>query len=208
MSYSILIVDDHPLMAQATKVMLEQLEDIQVIGIAPTGQDCLNVVGDLKPDLVLLDYLLPDMAGTDVCELLKKEYPDLKIVIFTGMETEALLPKFLEIHASGVISKGMKQETIKHIIYCVLAGNVVIPQSGLQLLSRQPLTTVEVELNAEEAAIMNMIMKGYTQEQIADQIHMSKRSIDNYQRRIYDKMGVRSRVQAIETFVRSKYYSG
>ncbi|RAV02391.1 response regulator transcription factor [Paenibacillus sp. YN15] len=207
MSYSILIVDDHPLMAQATKVMLEQLEDIQVIGISSTGQECMNVVGELNPDLVLLDYLLPDMAGTDVCELLKKKYPDIKIVIFTGMETEPLLPKFLEIHASGVISKGMKQETIKHIIYCVLAGNVVIPQSGLQLLSRQPLPTVEVELNTEEAAIMNMIMKGYTQEQIADQIHMSKRSVDNYQRRIYEKMGVRNRVQAIETFVRSKYYS-
>lgn len=208
LSYSILIVDDHPLMAQATKVLLEQMEDIRVIGIASTGQDCLRLVEEQNPDLVLLDYLLPDMAGTEVCGLLKKEFPDLKIVIFTGMETESLLPKFLDIQVNGVISKGIRQDSIKHILYCVLAGNVVIPQTGLKLLNRQPLPTVEVDLNTEEAAIMNMIMKGYTQEQIADQIHMSKRSVDNYQRKIYDKMGVRSRVQAIETFVRSKYYSG
>lgn len=203
----VVIVDDHPLMAHATKQLLEQMDNLEVVAIAGTGSGCMQMVQQHQPEMVLLDYQLPDMAGTEIAEQIKKQWPDIHVVIFTGVEIGSLIPKFLEFQVSGIISKGTHHETIKHIIECVADNLVVLPRSGMKqlLLSCSPVW-VDIELSEDEAAIMWMIVKGFTLEQIAEKIHMSKRSVDNYQRKIYDKLGVNGRAQAIETFVRSKYY--
>lgn len=204
----IIIADDHPLMAHATKQLLEQLDNLEVVGVATNGSTCLELVEEHQPDMVFLDYQLPDMAGTDIAERIKKGWPDIHVVIFTGVDVSTLIPKFLELQVSGVVSKGTHHDTIKHIVACILDDHVVMPRSGVaQLLMSSAPAMVEIELTEDESTIMTMIVKGYTLEQIADRIHMSKRSVDNYQRKIYDKLGVKGRAQAIETFVRSKYYA-
>jgi two-component system, NarL family, competent response regulator ComA len=204
----VIITDDHPLMAHATRQLLEQMDTLEVVGVAHNGSSCLELMEEHQPGMVFLDYQLPDMAGTDIAEKIKKGWPDVHVVIFTGVDVSTMIPKFLELQVSGVISKGTHHDTIKHIVACILDDHIVMPRSGVQrLLFPAAPTLVEIELTEDEAAIMTMIVKGYTLEQIADRIHMSKRSVDNYQRKIYDKLGVKGRAQAIEIFVRSKYYA-
>jgi two-component system competent response regulator ComA len=194
-------------MAHATRQLLEQVENMEVAGVASDGNSCMELVEQLQPDMVFLDYQLPDMAGTDAAERLKKQWPDVHVVIFTGVDVISLIPRFLELQVSAIISKGTRHDTIKHIVACVLDHQVIIPRSSLeQLLIPAPAPLVEIELTEDESAIMAMIVRGSTLEQIADKIHMSKRSVDNYQRKIYDKLGVKGRAQAIEVFVRTKYY--
>lgn len=205
---SVVIVDDHPLMAHATKQLLEQMEEITVVGIATNGSSCLDLVAEHQPNMVFLDYQLPDMQGTDVAERIKTQWPDVHVVVFTGVDVVSMIPKFLELQVSGVISKETPQNTIKHAVACILDDFVVMPRAGVQqLFIPTTPTMVEIDLTEDEIVIMTMIVKGYTLEQIADRIHMSKRSVDNYQRKIYDKLGVKGRAQAIETFVRTKYYA-
>lgn len=204
----IIVVDDHPLMAHATKQLLEQLGNMEVVAMASDGASCLDLVSQHQPDMIFLDYQLPDMAGTEIAERIKKDWPDIHIVIFTGVDVSSMIPKFLELQISGVVSKGTRHDTIKHIVACILDGHIILPQSSIQnvLFSSAP-ALLDIELSRDEAIIMAMIVKGFTLEQIADRIHMSKRSVDNYQRKIYDKLGVKGRAQAIEIFVRSKYYA-
>jgi two-component system competent response regulator ComA len=201
-----IVVDDHPLMAQATKELLEEIEGIEVIDVARDGQRCLELVEQHHPDLVFLDYQLPDRVGTEVAAQIKSMYPEIHIVIFTGVDVSALMEVFLELQVSAVISKGTRHITIQHMIGCILENYVVMPRPVLQALKGNVSTPASV-LTEEEVLIMTLIIKGTTLEQIAAQIHISKRSVDNYQRKIYGKLGVKTRVEAIEAFVRSKYYT-
>jgi two-component system competent response regulator ComA len=201
-----IVVDDHPLMAQATKELLEEIEGIEVIDVARDGQRCLELVEQHHPDLVFLDYQLPDRVGTEVAAQIKSMYPEIHIVIFTGVDVSALMEVFLELQVSAVISKGTRHVTIQHMIGCILENYVVMPRPVLQALKGNVSTSASV-LTEEEVLIMTLIIRGTTLEQIAAQIHISKRSVDNYQRKIYGKLGVKTRVEAIEAFVRSKYYT-
>lgn len=200
-----IVVDDHPLMAYATKQILEQLEGVEVLGIAYSGAQCMEFVELYQPDLVFLDYQLPDQVGTDVVEQINAKYPYTKIVIFTGVDVTALMNPLLELQVSGVISKGTRHESIKHIVSCILDNYVVLPREALNKINITYNPEAQrAELTEDEVVIMTMIVKGATLEQIADTIYTSKRSVDNYQRKIYDKLGVKTRAQAIEKFIQKR----
>ncbi|MDF2925193.1 MAG: DNA-binding response regulator [Paenibacillaceae bacterium] len=201
----IMIVDDHPLMAEATKQLLQQIDNLSVTSICRTGSECLGLVAQETPDLVLLDFLLPDTSGADVAEQIKKQWPDVRVVMFTGADVSTLVPRLMEARVNGILSKEVSPATLQRAIMCVLDGLSVLPSSySFQLPLARPIEGID--LTKDEVRIMSMVVKGNTQEQIAEQVHMSKRSIDNYQRKIYEKLGVKGRAQAIEVFVRTKYH--
>ncbi|WP_010273689.1 response regulator transcription factor [Paenibacillus senegalensis] len=203
----VIVVDDHPLIAQATKQLLQGLEGIEVIGVVHSGQACLDMIEHSKPGLVMLDYQLPDMPGSEVAKRVKAQYPDTHIVIFTGKEVEEFYNKLLDIPVSGIISKESGEHTIKSMVSAILDNHTVIPLSlftRLRLISGEG--ALEEELTPEEIKIMNLIVSGYTHEQVAEIIHASKRSVDNYLKKIYKKLGVPSKVKAIEKYIQSPYY--
>lgn len=202
-----IVVDDHPLMAQATLQLLDQIDRIDAAGIAKNGQEAIELCAAVNPDLVLLDYQLPDLSGTQVAEQLKAANPNMRIVIFTGVDVSDLLEHLLSGQISGIISKGVNESAIQHIVACVLDNHVVLPHSMLQQLkSSARADAVEFVLSDEEVLLMKLIIKGDTYEKIAEQMYISKRSVDNYLRRIYEKFGVQTRAQAIEKFVQSPQY--
>ncbi|RAV15531.1 response regulator transcription factor [Paenibacillus contaminans] len=204
-SVKVLVVDDHPLVAQATKQLLEQIERVEVVGMAGTGQACLEFLENSQPDIVFLDYQLPDHPGTYVTEAIKSRFPNIHVVIFTGKDIGDLVNSFLELKVSGIISKESGETTILNAFRCLLDGQTAIPISMFQQMRMfNPRAAGETLLTAEELTIMNLIIGGDTHEQIATKIHMSKRSVDNYLKKIYEKLGVKSKAQAIEKFVQSK----
>ena len=202
-----LVVDDHPLMAEATRAILERVERIQVAGVAHDGQRGLELAESLRPDLIMLDYQLPDLTGTEVMERMREIVPLARIVVFTGMDVSDLIHPLLALRVNGIISKGMSETTLIHMLCCILEDHVVIPQDIFYRIKLPPAArTKPANLSDEEVLIMTMVVRGATYEQIADKIHVSKRSIDNYLRRIYDKLGVQNRIQAIERFVQTSSY--
>lgn len=203
----VIVVDDHPLVAQATKQLLEEIERIEVVGIAGTGQACLELMEQSPARLVMLDYQLPDQPGSEVAQQIKSLYPDTHIVIFTGKDVEEFYNKLLDIPVSGIISKESSETTIKNMIACILDNHTMIP---LSFFPRLRLATsegaLEAELTPDEIKIMTLIVQGYTHEQVAETIHASKRSVDNYLKKIYKKLGVPSKMKAIEKYIQSSYY--
>lgn len=202
-----LVVDDHPLFARATKALLEQLDRIEVIGVVGNAKQCLEHIERQQPGLVFLDYQLPDSCGTEVAAAIKAKYPHIHVVIFTGIELSSIFNTLVEAKVSGILSKESSERTIMNMVNCVLDGQTMLP---LSFFHQMQLNAVNVQedfvLLDEEVNMMNMLMKGATHEQIADHIYMSKRTVDNYLRKIYDKLGVKSRPEALEKFIKSKYY--
>jgi two-component system competent response regulator ComA len=189
-----IVIDDHPLMAQATQQLLGQIDSLEVAGIAHSGQEALELAAAVQPDLIFLDYQLPDQSGTKVAEHLKRQLPKAHIVIFTGVDISDLLPHLLSNQISGIVSKSANEATIKHIVACVLDNHVVLPHSLLNKLLKTPLK-------------QEIVVRGETYEKIAEHMYVSKRTVDNYLRKIYEKMGVQTRIQAIERFVQSNQYT-
>jgi two-component system competent response regulator ComA len=201
---TILIIDDHPAMAFGTKIILENIPGVRVTGMAGNGERGLALMAQERPDIVFLDFNLPDLSGMEVAERMKALDPDVHIVIFSGIDIVPMINKLLELRVSGIMSKDSGEEQIKNMIRCILEGQTAIP---LALFHQMLLSKPEEDrspLTEEEDHIMSLILKGATNEQIADVIHMSKRSVDNYVRKIYDKFGVKSRAQAIERYLNSK----
>ncbi|SFL87416.1 two component transcriptional regulator, LuxR family [Paenibacillus sp. 1_12] len=204
----VLIVDDHPVMAKATQMILEQIENIQVIGIAASGKSCLEMTLLHKPDMIMLDYNLPDQFGSSVAKQIKDISPNTHIVIFTGIDVSDLYNQLIELGVSGIISKESSERVIQNMIRCIMDGYTMIPLSlyrGMRLMNNLP--AQEALLTKDEIQIMTLVVRGSTQEQVANEIFVSKRSVDNYLKKIYAKLGVKSRVQAIEKFIQSSYYT-
>jgi len=202
-----IVVDDHPLMAQATKSILERMERIQVVGVANDGNTCMEMVETLRPDLIMLDYQLPDRSCADTMERIREILPQAHVVVFTGMDVSDLLHPLLGFRVNGIISKETSETTLKHMLHCILDDHVVLPHDIFYKIKLPAVTAPKLSnLSEDELLIMTMVVKGATYEQIADTIHVSKRSIDNYLRKIYDKLGVQNRIQAIEKFVQSGAY--
>ncbi|MDP5276799.1 response regulator transcription factor [Chengkuizengella axinellae] len=206
---SVLIVDDHPLVAKATKHVLEKNEKLQIIGMAFNGKECLEMMSLHQPDIVFLDYRLPDMTGVEIAEQIKGKYPNTLIVIFSGIDITDLTNKLIELKVSGIISKESSETTIMNMVNCILDGHTMLP---LSMYHQMRMTSsnqnyIESKLNDDEIKIMTLIVKGATHEQVADEIHLSKRSVDNYLKKIYGKLNVKTKVQAIEKFVQMKIQS-
>ncbi|MDF2720591.1 MAG: DNA-binding response regulator [Paenibacillus sp.] len=213
-SIKAIVVDDHPVVANATRTILEQIKGVTVLGIAGTGQGCLDLVEMHQPDLMFLDYHLPDMYGSQIADRVKRRYPNMHIVIFTGIDVADMYNHLIEIGVSGIISKETSETTIQNLVSCILDNHTMIPISLYRKMrvttSPQPQKAPEaeyVELSGDEMQIMTLLVKGFTHEQIAEQIHVSKRSVDNYLKKIYDKFEVTTRIQAIEKFIRSPMYT-
>ncbi len=206
--YKALVVDDHPLMANATKDILQQIDEIEVVGVVGNSAECLAFVHREQPDMIFLDYHLPDQLGSKTADQIKKKYPSIHIIIFTGIDVTEFYNQLIEIGVSGIISKGNSDLTIKNMIRCILDHHTIVPLS----LYRQLKLTLseqssEPDLTEDEVQIMTLLVQGSTHEEIADQIHVSKRSVDNYLKRIYYKLGVKSKIQALEKYVQTKYYT-
>ena len=200
----ILIVDDHPLMAQATKELLAQMDDIEVTGIAGSGEVCLKFMEQNTPNMVFLDFHLPDQFGDELAKTIKWKYPFVHIVIFSGIDISDLLNHFIEIGVSGILSKELDGELIKNAVYCMLKNQTVLPIPIFHQMRLMRPTEREQLLTDDEEFMMSMVVRGYTNEQIGEEIHMSKRSVDNYLKKIYEKYNVKSRAQAIEKYLQRK----
>jgi two-component system competent response regulator ComA len=202
----VLVVDDHPLVAQATKQLLEQIEEVEVIGIAGNAKQCMDFVLSHQPELVFLDYQLPDQMGSKVAEQIKEKFPHIHVVIFTGINVTDMINQFIDVKVSGILSKESSESVITSLVKCIIEGHTVLPLSLFhQMKMTEQQDAMEQILTSDELTIMELMVKGSTQDQIAEVIHVSKRSVDNYLKRIYKKLGVKSRVQAIQTFVLNEH---
>lgn len=202
--FKILIVDDHPTLSYGTKMILEQIEYVQVVGIAISGESCLEILTEHEPDLILMDYNLPDLNGSELARKIKQSYAAIHIVIFSGADLVYMYNQLLDLDISGILGKNANADQLKNMVRSIKEGQTVIPLSLFKQLRLNEAKAQGELLTEQESQIMTLIIEGYTQEKIADIIFTSKRSVDNYMKKIYEKLGVSGRMQAAQIFIDNK----
>jgi two-component system, NarL family, competent response regulator ComA len=149
-----LVVDDHPLVASATKQLLNSIEGIEVIGIATTGKQCMAYMEEHEPKIVFLDYQLPDQLGTQVAREIKTNYPEVHIVIFTGADPIELMGHSKDLKISGYLSKEANARTITNMVNCILDNYTMLPLKIFhQIVFNNGIQSEDVLLEKEEVPL-------------------------------------------------------
>lgn len=194
----ILVIDDHPSMSFGTRLILEQVEHVEVVDVVYTGGEGISFVEQNRPDIVLLDLALPDLCGPEVARRIKPFCEH--VVIFSGEDNiEPILNDLLSAGVSGIIHKRVSPRQVQRAIECILDGETVIPISLLAQLrvvieEREP----EVQLRDKELQLMRMVADGYTNLEIAKVLFVSPKTVENHLTQIYRKLSVQSRIEAVQ----------
>lgn len=199
----ILLVDDHPSVGEGTKTMLEQDPQISV-HVVLSGVEALEEVKNDHYDIILCDLNMPTISGLELTKRLIQEKPDRKVLIYTGYEISSHFNLLVESGVSGFVSKTVSREQLLNAIYCCMRDEAIIPLSLLKQLRRSEVkikrgdkTFEEASINEREQEILQEVAEGRSNKDIAAKLHMSQRTVEYNLTRIFEKLGVRSRSEAI-----------
>lgn len=202
--WRVVIIDSHPTSMLGTKLILEERENLKVTGMASTWDEGLVLVIEHQPDLVLLDYQMPEGTAEPLLEKLKSSSPESHVLILTDHDGLKLLHPIIHHGGSGILSKQASASQLMLMIEGLREGFAALPiewlKQGIWQMQAAPPEEGMFDLTETEIFIMERIVQGITYDKIATEITVSRRSIDNYLRKIYVKLGVSTRAQAIEKF--------
>ncbi|KOR87867.1 response regulator transcription factor [Paenibacillus solani] len=201
----ILLVDDHPSVGEGTKNMIEQDTEMQVT-VLMSGMEALDLAAEENYDVMLFDLNMPVISGIELTKRMIKINPESRILIYTGYEISPNFNMLIESGVSGVVSKTASREQLLNAIRCVMRDEAVIPVSLLRQLRRREVrlnqgtnekVMEEVSINEREQEILQEVASGSSNRDIASKLLMSQRTVEYNLTRIFEKLGVRSRSEAI-----------
>jgi DNA-binding NarL/FixJ family response regulator len=192
-------VDDHPLLREGIAAIINNQQDMRVIGQAANGQDAIQDFKKHQPDVTLMDLRLPDMSGIDAMMAIRAEFPEARIILLTTFEGDVEIKRALEAGARGYLLKSMPPKELVEAIRQVHAGKKRIPpQLAAQLaehMSDEALTTREIE-------VLGQIAGGNRNRDIAEQLFISEETVKVHIKHIMEKLGASDRTQAVAIGIR------
>jgi two-component system response regulator NreC len=193
----ILLVDDHAALRSALRLRIERERGLVVAGEAATTQEAAALTRALKPDLVVLDLLLPTLGGVEVIPELLAQVPAPRILVMSSQAAPSSVRRALAAGASGYVSKGAAERELFAAIRDVAAGeSYVEPKLGARLVVDTSSSEVE-RLSDRERDVMQLIALGYTNQEIATALFISARTVDTHRAHIMLKLRLSSRAELV-----------
>lgn len=199
----ILLVDDHPSVGEGTKTMIEQDGDMKVT-VAHSALEALDKIHSEPFDIILCDLNMPGISGLELTKRLILNDPERKVIIYSGYEIGTHFNLLIESGVSGFISKTASRDQLHNSIRCALRGEAVIPISLLKQLrrhevaiARSEVSIEDVSINEKEMTILHEVAAGVSNKELAVMLHVSQRNVEYQLTKIFEKLNVRSRSEAI-----------
>ena len=208
MSVKVMLTDDHVLMREGIKHLLEFDGSVEVIEEASDGVECLEKLEKVTPDILLLDINMPDMNGIEVLEELKKKNSNIKILILTVHSEVEYLIRAIDIGANGYILKDSGSAELKQAINTIMNNDSYIQPSLLPALNSRLINRdIDKEklesLTKRELEILKQVVGGMFNKEIAASLHISERTVKNHLSNIFKKIDVSDRTQAAVFAIRN-----
>jgi DNA-binding NarL/FixJ family response regulator len=192
---TILIVDDHPIVAEGIRKLIQDSRTAQVIGVAGTGKACLDFLRWEKPDVILLDIGLPDISGIDLCKTIKAKDRSLKILALTTFNERSTVVNMMKNGADGYILKNSETEEIIQAIQEVHSGGKYICDDAEGLLKEN--LTNDLLLTNREKEVLKLIADGFTNLEIAEKLFISPLTVDSHRKNLITKLEARNTASLI-----------
>lgn len=203
----VLIADDHLVVRRGLQSMLANVKDICVVGEAVDGCTTLELTEKLHPDVILLDIRMPDKTGLEVAEQLRRDYPDVRIIILTTFERDGYFQTALKLGVHAYLLKDAAHRDLVQAIRAVHAGQRVAGPGLMHKLWQhfESGSSENALLTDEEIEMLGWIAEGMTNREIAEEKYWSEASVKRKLQCIFNKLGVTRRTEAVAKALREKY---
>ncbi|CAM4119881.1 MULTISPECIES: response regulator transcription factor [Saccharibacillus] len=200
----ILLVDDHPSVGEGTKLLLEQDPEVRVTSLS-LPMEALELLQTEEFDILLFDLNMPGISGLELTKRVVTAQPDSRVLIYTGYDISPHFNVLIDSGVSGFVSKTASREQLLTAIRCVMRDEAVIPvqllrqlrRSDIRVSTREDNTLETVSINEREQEILQEVASGRSNKDIAAKLLMSQRTVEYSLTRVFEKLGVRSRSEAI-----------
>ncbi len=201
----VIIADDHELFREGTRNLIEQEKDMEVVGEASDGTEAIKLVTELGPHVVLMDIAMPKVNGIEATRHIKASHPSTAVLILTAYDNDQYIVALLEAGAAGYLLKNVSGKDLVNAIRAVYAGEAVLhPTIAQKVFSRFGATSREAkepiqlaELSERETEILRLAAQGMSNQDIADKLFLSRRTVQAHLGNIFRKMDVGSRTEAV-----------
>ena len=198
----ILITDDHLIVREGLRLILETVEGVDIVGEASDGAECLRLVSELRPDVILMDLQMPRMDGITAIGHLRREHPDIAIVILTTFNEDDLMIRGLQAGARGYLLKDTSRENLLDTIQAAVRGETLLkPEILARVLSAKSAAAASSSpaspLTEREMKVLQAAARGERNKEIAYKLGITERTVKAHLASIYQKFNVDSRAAAV-----------
>jgi DNA-binding NarL/FixJ family response regulator len=189
----VLVVDDHPVVCSGLSAIIDAQSDMCVAGQAMNGSEAIQIFRRIRPDVTLMDLRMPELGGVEAIRAIRREYPESRFIVLTTYHGDEDIHRAVSAGAQGYLLKGMAHTTLLDAIRRVHAGLRYLPPPVLQTLAARP---PGLELSSRELEILQMIVRGLSNRQIASHLGISEGTVKWHLNAIFGRMDVHGRTQA------------
>ena len=208
----ILIADDHPLLREALCKVFSNQKDMEIVGQASNGEEAIDLASQLKPDILVMDIMMPKLDGLEASRQIKKIAPNTAILILTAYDDDNYVLGLLEAGATGYLMKSAKGQDLVEAVRAIRAGESVLHPKIIEKLLKQamakPAGTAEHKikylLSDREMEMLKLLATGMSNKEIAEKLCLSLRTVKAHMSNIFTKMNVASRSEALVEALRKE----
>ncbi len=201
----IVIVDDHSLMRMGLSSLIASEKDMETVGEAENGKAAVELVRERKPDVVIMDLMMPELSGAEATRIIHGEFPDVKIIVLTSFGTSAEMSQAIANGAVGTLMKDTATDDLVATIRAVAAGETAIPEELLRM-SREDVSTLQ--LTDHQLEILGLVVKGFTNSDIARHFSVSEITIKKTLQSVFAKIGASNRAEAVSITLQKHLIKG
>ena len=197
----ILIADDHMLMRMGVSALISSIADMEIVGEAKNGRQAAELAKPLKPDVVIMDLMMPEMLGSEATEMITAADPDIKVIVLTTYGSSIELAKAIQNGAVGILLKDKVDMDLVNTIRFVVAGNQVIPTRLLKQIEQDKALS---QLTDRQLTILASVAQGQSNSDIAKSFGLSEITIKKHLSSIFERLGVANRSEAVALALRKQ----
>lgn len=193
----VLVVDDHKVVRKGLRTFISVNDDLELVGEAGNGEEAIDQVAAVHPDVVLMDLKMPVMDGPTAIAEIRNRFPQVQIVALTSFDDESLAQRALEAGAIGYLFKDAEEEELISAIRMAGDGKGVVAREAIQALLHRSDDDYGVRLTEREQEILALVARGLTNPQIADRLVISVSTVNFHVHNILGKLGAKTRTEAV-----------
>lgn len=196
----IAITDDHQIVRDGIKILLEDEPGFDIAFEASSGKEAVKLAAKHKPDLIIMDITMPEMNGIEATESIKEKHPDIKILALTMLTEDQHIRKMIKAGASGYILKSSGKDELIKAIHSIINGKHYFSDDATQAILQELVEPtisksterVDANITDRELEVLKLIVNEFTNQEIADQLYVSVRTVDSHRRNLLQKTGAKN----------------
>lgn len=202
----VMLADDHTMVRKGLATFLKVFDDLQLAGEAESGADAIQLCGEIQPDVVLMDMVMPDMDGAAATRIIRRQFPQVQVIVLTSFKEGERIKNALEAGAIGYLLKDVSADELAKAIRSAHAGRATLsPEAAQSLVETANLPPAPgLDLTGREREVLALMIEGLNNVQIAGSLTVSPSTVKSHVSNILSKLGVASRTEAVTLALRNK----